>query len=67
MVVLVIRAANYQDNTLTVSIDGIKYEYWIDPMYFRYVTDTVRMLINKNCDGKALKLLKSWSRRTEKL
>lgn len=66
MVVLVIRAVNYQDNMLTVSIDGIKYEYWFDPMYFKHVTDTVRMLINKNCGGKALRLLKSWSKRVEK-
>jgi hypothetical protein len=59
-------AVDNQDHTITVMIDGVRYEYWLTGSY-TYVEHSVRTLIKYKAYGKALNLLKAWSRKSDLL
>jgi hypothetical protein len=54
---------NYTDSTITLSIEGQRYEYWLAPQ----VCDTIEFLCRRVSMGKALALAKRHARRWERL
>lgn len=50
-------ATDLQDRTLTLAIDGVRYEYWIRGN-FEAVERQFKLLLRKGASGKALALVK---------
>jgi hypothetical protein len=54
------------DKTLTVMIDGVRYEYWVKG-YYAGILQKVKVLLARKAYGLALNLLKAQSFRCDKL
>lgn len=63
---LLLLATDTTDNTITVALDGVKYEYWIRGDFVGVVRQFRRLMFS-GANGKAINLLKSHSYKTDRL
>lgn len=63
---LLLLATDDLDKTVTVAVDGVRYEYWVRGNYPGVLRE-FRRLLRLGFDGKALNILKNQSTRYDKL